>query len=92
MVDEKLAAFRERNGGKRASLGTSDHETKAALWAGYVNQYFGSILYLVPPDDDERLLREIREDRESRGDVVGGLGTGEYEEILGEEPEAPPGI
>jgi len=46
----------------------------------------------APPDDDERLLREIRVDRELRGDAAGALGGGTHEQVWGEGPEAPPGV
>jgi len=42
-----------------------------------------------PPDDEERLLREIRVDRELREDEVGGGG---HEREWGEKPEAPPPV
>ena len=47
-----------------------------------------------PPtdDDDERLLREIRVDRELRGDVAAERGGVKYEKVGEEEPEAPPRV
>jgi hypothetical protein len=46
----------------------------------------------TPPDDDERLLREVRADRELRGEVAGRTSRDGYEQTGKEEPEAPPGI
>ena len=44
-----------------------------------------------PPDDEDRLLREIRMDRELREGSAGELVRGTYDEFEREEPEVPPG-
>jgi hypothetical protein len=51
----------------------------------------GQVLLIEPPEEDEeRLLREVREDRELREDARVGLG--EERDDVGEEArEAPPG-
>lgn len=43
-------------------------------------------------DDEERLLREIRVDREVQGDGTGRLGHGRPDGVEREGPEAPPEI
>jgi hypothetical protein len=45
-----------------------------------------------PPDDVDRLLRDIRVDRELRGDLRAEPAGDAYEQVHGEEPEAPPGV
>lgn len=53
----------------------------------------GQVPRIEPPDDDDRLLREIRVDRELRGDGLGWEQRRSAAGRTGEEgPEAPPGI
>lgn len=53
----------------------------------------GQVARIEPPADDvDRLLREIRVDRELRGDVGAEPDGDAYEQVRGEEPGAPPGV
>lgn len=50
--DLAAAELNKKNYNESISMGRSDAKTDPVLWLGYVNKFFGSILYLEPQNTD----------------------------------------